>query len=178
MATDAFADQVSEAALGVLAEFVVVEGFLADDVTTAAVARVEPFRSWGGSPAGAIETDAGTHLDERSPLRQMRRIFVLDADECDALIFLQHPDGADRNGVAGASLSDDVPFAGGDGGETEHKHRSQHDGYENKEGFLQFPKLPGRTHTLWAKLPILSIPRGRRRESGMVVDVDGSDADF
>lgn len=148
LATDALADQVGKAAFRVLAEFAVVRSFFADDVAAAVIAGVEPHGGRGGDASRAVEVDTGTHLYERSSLRQMGGIFVFDANQGDALVLLENADGADRHGVAGTGLSDRVPFPRGDRGKTEHQHRGQHDGGEDEEGFFQSRATRAYAHTL------------------------------
>ena len=136
MTTHVPADEIGEVAFGSFAELVVMRGFLADDEASAAVAGIEPFGGGDGGAAGAVEADAGAHLDEGSALRELGGVFVVDADQGHALVILEFVHRADGDSVAGSGLSDGTPVVGGQKDKAEDEHGSQNDGGENEEGFL------------------------------------------
>ena len=112
LAADVFAHQVDEPALWMLAELVVVGGFLADDEAPTVIAGVEPFCGWGGGATGAVKTHARAHFDERPALRKFCRFFEFNADQRQPLIVLENANGTDRHFIAGFGLPDGAPVPG------------------------------------------------------------------
>jgi len=137
LAADVFADHVHKPAFGTFAELVVVRCFLADDEASTAVAGVEPFRGGGGDATGAVEADPRTHLDERPTLGKFRRLLVLDANQGDALVALEHANGTDRDFVAGLGLADGTPVSRSYDNKANHEYGRQHDCGKYEEGLFQ-----------------------------------------
>lgn len=137
MAADILTDHGDEAAFGILAELIVVGGFLADDESSAVIAGVKPYRRGGGGASDAVKSYARAHFDEGSALRQFCRFLVLDPDQGDPLIVLEDTDGTDRDFIASFGLADEPPVSGSEHHQADHEHRCQHDGSKNDEGFFQ-----------------------------------------
>ena len=131
LAADVFADQVGEAAFGVLAELIVVRGFLAYDKATAVVAGVKPFSGRSGSAAGTVEAHAGTHLNKWPTLRKFRRLLVLDAHQCQPLVVLKDTNGTDGDFVAALSETDGVPISSGPSHKTHDQNWRKHNSRKN-----------------------------------------------
>ena len=79
LAADIFADQVHEATFGSLAELIVAGGFLADHKPAAMIATVKPQGRRSRRAACAVKTYPRPQFDEGTALREMRRVFVLNA---------------------------------------------------------------------------------------------------
>jgi hypothetical protein len=133
--TDFLAHEVDEPAFRKIAELVVVGGFLADDEAPAVVAGVEPYRGGGGGAAAAVEAHASAHFDERSTLRKVCRFLIFDADQCQPLIILEDPDGADGDFIAGFGLPDAAPVPSRPDDQADYEHQRHHG--ENDKGFFQ-----------------------------------------
>jgi len=94
LSANSFADQIGEITLGSLAELIVMRGFLADHESSAAVARIEPFRGRCGLAAGAIKAHTRAHLDKRTALGKCSRFLVFDPNQRHPLIVLEHSNRA------------------------------------------------------------------------------------
>ncbi len=112
LAANTLADQVDKTTLGSFAELIVVIRLLANDETPAVIAAIEPFRGGSSQTVAAVEPDPRAHLDKRSALRQLGRLFELYAHQCRSLIVLENPHGANRDFVAGFGLPDRTPVCG------------------------------------------------------------------
>src|SRR5579862_6460887 len=118
---DEVAGDLAESAFGGEAELIVAAGLLADHQFAAAVARVEPFGVGHRAAAGAVEADTGAQLEKGTALRELHRVFVLDANPGGALAVFWRRERADGNFVSGGSGTDLAPVARGDGNESEQK---------------------------------------------------------
>ncbi len=137
LAADVFAHHGHEPALWILTELVVVGGFLADDEAPAAIARIKPFRGWGGGATGAVKTHARTHFNERPALRQMCRFFEFNPHQREPLIVLENANGTNRHFIAGFGLPNGAPIPGRKYYQAQQEHGRQYDSAKNDKGFFQ-----------------------------------------
>jgi|SRR5579862_7896891 len=137
LAADVLTDQVGETAFGILAELIVVRGFLADHEASTVVTGVKPFGRGSGSAAGTVEAHAGAHLHKWSTLRKFRRLFVLDAYQCQPLVVLKDTNRTNRDFVAALGQADGMPVSSGPNRKTHDKNGCEHNGRKNNKGFFQ-----------------------------------------
>jgi hypothetical protein len=162
LAADALADEICKAAFRILAELVVVRGFLADHEASAMIAGVEPFRGGRRHAAGAIEAHPRPHFDERPALRKFCGLFEFHPYQRKPLIILEHSNGTDRHLIAAFGLADAAPVPGGQYPQADDEH--DHDNGDNDKGFFQRRFFPKRQlqEPLSSKKAILSTASAKK----------------
>lgn len=137
LAAHGLADQFAEAAFCLFAELIVLARLFTHHEAPAAIASVEPQRTRSSGATRAVETNPGSHLDKRSALWELRRFFVLDADQRETLVTLKDAHRADRDFISGGGLADHSPISSGEQRQADQQHWCEHDSAKNEEGLFQ-----------------------------------------